>query len=73
MFNNALIQALNVQLAEAGLEKITKDNLLHRTKQGRFELNIDPENINLININNITKESDRHSIAAILSILDIPD
>ena len=70
MFNNTLIQAINTQLVEAGLNKIVKEDLLTRTRQGRFELTIDHQNISIVGIDSIQKDSDRNSIEAILSMLD---
>jgi hypothetical protein len=71
MFNNTLIQALNTQLTDAGYEKITKEDLLFRNRQGKFELVIDPKQIVIVGLDQIKKESDSSSINSILSILDI--
>ena len=71
MFNNTLIQALNTQLTDAGYEKITKEDLLFRNRQGKFELVIDPKQIVIVGLDQIKKESDSSSINAILSILDM--
>jgi hypothetical protein len=70
MFNNTLIQAINTQLIDAGFEKIVKEDLLVRTRQGRFELTIDSQNIAIVGIESIQKDSDRNSIESILSMLD---
>lgn len=71
MFNNTLIQALNTQLTDAGYEKITKEDLLFRNRQGKFELVVDPKQIVIVGLDQIKKESDSSSINSILSILDI--
>lgn len=71
MFNNTLIQALNTQLTDAGCEKITKEDLLFRNRQGKFELVIDPKQIVIVGLDQIKKESDSSSINSILSILNI--
>ena len=71
MFNNTLIQALNTQLTDAGYEKITKEDLLFRNRQGKFELVVDPKQIVIVGLDQIKKESDSSSINSILSILDM--
>ena len=66
-----LIQALNTQLTDAGYEKITKEDLLFRNRQGKFELVVDPKQIVIVGLDQIKKESDSSSINSILSILDM--
>ena len=57
MFNNTLIQALNTQLTDAGYEKITKEDLLFRNRQGKFELVIDPKQIVIVGLDQTDRKS----------------